>query len=115
MRKKAIERQKEAKRRKNFLPTLLITLSFWGAVIFIIYFVDPSNTLTIPLFIVATFLAFLFTFAIAFANTRRGLFTSLVITTFIVLRYFGVGNLLNFVLLAGIAITAEVFFTKVRG
>jgi hypothetical protein len=46
------------------------------------------------------------------ANTRRGLISSGSLTLFLILRYFGIGNLINFLLIFGLAIATEVYFSK---
>lgn len=111
MRKK-IQRQKKARARKNFLPTLILTLFFWSIFIVIVMFIDPYANWSLPIFFVSLFVASLFTFSLLFANSRRGLITSLSIILFLLLRYFGIGNILNLILLIGLAITIEVFFKK---
>jgi len=115
MQTKKARRQKEAKKRKNFLPTLLLTLLLWSTLGFLTYFVDPENLGVIPLFFLITLLALTFTFSIILANSRRGLLTSIGLTLFLILRYFGVGNILNLALITGIALTIEMYFTKTRG
>lgn len=105
-------RKKEIKLRKNFLPTFLITLTLWGTIAGIIYFVEPDTLGIVPLFFVLTFLAFLFTFSLAFAHSRRGVLAAIALSAFLLLRYLGVGNVLNFILIAGLAITIELYFSK---
>jgi len=95
--------------RKNFLPTLIIVILLWSSIAFLIYFIDPFNTGVIPLFFLLFFLSSLFTLSLAFANTRRGLLTSLGLTFFLILRYLGIGNLLNFLLIFGLLITTELY------
>ena len=103
-------RKKEIKNRKNFLPTLLVTIFLWLTLGFLIYFVSPDFVLAIPLFFVLVFACLFFTFSIIFAASRTGFIVSLAVTLFIILRYFGVGNILNALLLAGLAIAIEIYF-----
>lgn len=105
-------RVEELRRRKNFLPTLIITITLWIILAGIVYFVDPQQMFAIPLFFLFAFLAILFTASLLFANRRRGLLTSLVIILFLILRYFGVGNMLNAILLIGIAVTFEIYASR---
>jgi bacteriorhodopsin len=112
LRRKTIERKKDVKLRKSFLPTFIITVILWLGVFGIIYFIDPHENGAIPLFFVAILFALFFTLSIVLINSRRGFISALAITLFIVLRYFGLGNLLNFLLLAGISIAMELYFSK---
>lgn len=100
MRKEA--RQKEVKLRKNFFPTLLLTILLWLGIAGLVYFVDPVSFGAIPAFFVLVFLALLFTFSILLANSILGTVFSLGITSFVVLRYMGVGNILNLLLILGV-------------
>lgn len=107
-------RQKEVKLRKNFLPTLAITLFLWGLLGGLIYFVEPDSVAAIPLFFLLAFLALLFSFSLLLAHTRRGFIAALATTLFLMLRFWGVGNVLNFLLIAGLAITVELYFSRNR-
>ena len=84
----------------------------WGVTAALVYFIDPQALGVIPLFFVIVFFALLLTLSILIANTTRGLITSTVIIMFLVLRYFGVGNILNLLLLAGIAIAIDLYFAR---
>lgn len=105
-------RKQKAKLRKNFLPTLILTIALWVAVACLVYFVEPGTLGAIPIFFAVIFFVLLFTFSTLFANTRRGLLTALAITIFLILRYLGVGNILNFLLIAGLTITLELYFSN---
>ncbi len=96
-------------KRKNFLPTLLITVLLWVILTGIIYFVDPGTILAIPLFFILLFLTILFTFSLLFGGQRRGLISAISLTFFLFLAYLGVGNILNFLLIAAIAICIELY------
>jgi hypothetical protein len=95
-------RTKEIHKRKNFFPTLVITLLLWIFLAVLVYFVEPDFT----------FVAILFTFSTLLTNSRRGLIFALALTLFLILRYFGVGNIINFLLIMGVAITTEIYFQK---
>ncbi len=110
--RKTIERKKEVKLRKSFLPTFIITVFLWLGVFGIVYFVDPHQSGAIPLFFVAVLFALFFALSIVFINSRRGFIVALALTVFVILRYFGLGNLLNFFLLAGIGIAAEIYLSS---
>lgn len=105
-------RQENRKKRKNFLPTFLLTVLLWLSLFFLVSFVDPNTLGVIPLFFFLIFFAFLFSFATLLANSRRGLSISVFLTLFLILRYFGIGNILNFLLLLGLLITSEIYFLK---
>jgi uncharacterized membrane protein SirB2 len=107
--KKKIERKKQS---KNFLPTLFLTLLFCSGVSFMFFFVDPQNNGAVPIFFVLLFFALLFSLALLFGNTRRSLLISSSLTFFLILRYFGVGNILNFLLIFGVAITIDIYFAR---
>ncbi|OGM18664.1 hypothetical protein A2686_04325 [Candidatus Woesebacteria bacterium RIFCSPHIGHO2_01_FULL_38_10] len=109
---KASARKKEIKLRKNFFPAMLLTILLWLGVVFIIYFVNPSDLGAVQLFFIISFLASLFTFSTLLANTRRGLLIAIGLTIFLVLRYLGVGNILNLLLILGLTITTEIYFSK---
>jgi|WetSurSiteA1Bulk_404760.scaffolds.fasta_scaffold00067_14 hypothetical protein len=106
------QRQENRKKRKNFLPTLLLTILLWISLFFLIYFVEPDTFGVVPLFFFLIFFAFLFSFATLLADSRRGLSISVFLTLFLILRYFGIGNILNLLLLLGLFITSEVYFLK---
>jgi hypothetical protein len=105
-------RQKRIKLRKNFFPTLAVTLLLWAALAGLVYFVEPDAPLALIAFFILVFLALLFTFSTVFANSRRGLIATLALVVFLLLRYLGVGNILNFLLIAGVAVTIELYFWK---
>lgn len=79
----------------------------------IVYFISPDTSGVIPFFFVILLLALFFSLSIIFANKRRGIISSLVIEIFLLLRYFDIGNLINLLLLAGVAVAFEFYFTKV--
>lgn len=104
-------RKQQILKRKNFFPTLLVILLLWLLLAGLVYFIDPGILGAVFLFFVLLFLAFLFTFSLIFANSRRGLVASLSMFLFAILAYLGVGNILNFILIVAIAITVELYFT----
>jgi len=103
-------RQKEIKKRKNFFPLLGVTLSLWTVMGLTIYFVDPDTFGAVPFFILLVFVTLFFTFTTIFAHARRGLIAAFTITIFIALRYFGIGNILNLILLLAVALACEAYF-----
>jgi hypothetical protein len=106
------KRQKRIRLRKNFLPTLLVIVLLWSSIFFIVYFVDPKTHGALIILFVISFLALLLTFATIFANTRRGLLAAITLTIFLLFAYLGIGNIINLLLLIGIAITTEYYLMK---
>jgi len=104
--------KEKRKRRKNFFPTLILIFFSWALVGLIIYFIEPDTFAIVPLFFAVVFFALLFTLATLFSNTKRGLIYCLFLTTFLILRYFGIGNLLNLLLLTGITISIDFYFSR---
>ena len=106
------KRLKEVKLRKNFFPALVIIIFLWGIISGLVYFVDPETFGAILLFFILSFFAMLLTLSLVFANSRRGFIASVGLIIFLVLRYLGIGNILNFLLITGISITIELYFSR---
>lgn len=105
------KRKQQVLKRKNFFPTLLITLFLWIATGSLVYFIDPGTFAAVPIFFIAVFFSLLFTFSLIFANSRRGIVTTIATTLFLVLLYLGVGNILNLILIVAIAGSIELYFS----
>lgn len=99
------------KKRKNFLPSLLLTILFWLLWGGLVYFKSPDNNFLLFCFFLLLFLAVFFTTALILANSRRGLFLALFVVLTLLFRLWQIGNLLNIVLLASIFIILE-FYLK---
>lgn len=89
-----------------------MTIVLWGIWGGLIYFISPDTFGALPLFLVFSFLAFLFTFSLLFADSGRGFIVSLGLTVFLILRYLGIGNIINLLLITGLIVTAELYFDK---
>jgi hypothetical protein len=82
----------------------------------ILVYVEPDliKDILIPNFYLPFWLLFFpatfFTAAIIWGNARRGLLTALGLTGFLLLRLFGLGHVLNLLLLLGILIAVERYF-----
>lgn len=106
------------RRRKNFFPTLILIFFLWTTLGLMINFIEPEliKDILIPNFyfpfFVNLFLALFFTLAIIFANSRRGFLISLGIVLFLILRLYGLGNLLNAILIGASVFTLEYYFTR---
>jgi hypothetical protein len=107
-------RRLQALKRKNYLPTLALTFLLYLAIFGLIYSFDPGSGWPIFVFFVLVFLASLFTFATLLSNTKRGLIIAISLTFFLFLRFFGVGNILNAILVFGIGLSFEIYFSKRR-
>jgi len=105
-------RQQNLQKRKNFLPTLIVTFILWLATLGTISLVDPQTTFAIPLFFILCFFTLWFTGSIILANSRSGLVIASATVFFLLLRYFGIGNIINLFIIAGLAITTEVYLSK---
>ncbi|OGY07252.1 MAG: hypothetical protein A3D24_02640 [Candidatus Blackburnbacteria bacterium RIFCSPHIGHO2_02_FULL_39_13] len=100
------------KSRKNFLPTAILTLFLWGAWITIFFFVPPETFLMPIFFLLLTFLCFLFTSSLIFANSRRGLLVATGVILYMILKYFGLINVLNIILIVAILGIVEYYFSN---
>jgi hypothetical protein len=105
-------RKQQVLKRRNFLPTLIVTILLWIIFVGLIYFIDPGSFAAIPIFFILLFITLLFTFSLIFASTRRGLISSLSLLLFSVLAYLGVGNILNLLLIVAIATCIEIYLAK---
>ncbi len=102
-------RKQQILKRGNFLPSLVVTILLSLALTSIVYFTDPKLPFFIFLFFFTLFTFFTFLFSLIFASSRRGLLTSACLTTFAMFRLFGIGTLLNAVLIAGLGIIVEIY------
>ena len=99
-------------KRKSFFPTLIITLIFWIICALIFFYADPEYGGAVTLFIVVIFLSLFFTASILLVNKRRGFLISLGISLMLLFRMWGVGNIVNMLLLAGMLIAFEIYSGK---
>lgn len=91
-------------RRKNFLPLLMLSFLLIVTLVAIVYFADPSSSLFVLLFFVNIFLLLFLIASLVLVNSRIGFIVSTCLTVYVVLRYFGIGNILNAALLIGLGI-----------
>jgi len=97
--------------RKNSLPSIFLTLALWASLAFQIFFVQPQTSLY-PSFFINFFLVLFLTITLIFKSRRRGLVWAACVTIFLLLRLFGLGGWINFILIAGIVFALESYFTK---
>lgn len=105
-------RKQQILKRKNFLPSLIFTIILWIGLGLVTYFVDPQTFGAIYLFFLLVFFSLLFTFSLILGSTRRGLILSVSLTVFLIFGYFGIGNILNLVLVLALGLTAELYFSN---
>lgn len=110
--KPLIRRKSFRQRRKNFFPTLLLSILFWLGWGFILFKVPPDNLLSIFGFFSFFFMALFLTSALFLANSRRGLMTAIFFVLVLIFRYYQIGNLLNLIILLAIFVALELFFSK---
>ena len=106
------------KRRKNFLPSIILALLLWGILTGLVIWVDPVLVKDILLpgvylpFFIIFFPASIITLALLFGNSARGMLAALGLNIFLFLRIFGFGNWLNLVLIAGIVLAIDRFVKR---
>lgn len=96
-------------KRKNFLPSLVITIVLFMFLVSTVFFLDPGESFSVVLFFILTFLFLIFLMSLVLGDKRRGLIYSSLVTVFILLRYYGVGNILNLLLIVGLGIVSETY------
>ena len=97
-------------RRKNFLPTLVLTIIFWGALGWLFYSFPPTNNLLFLAFYFLVFGTVFLTTALASANSKVGFFCAAFVVSVLLFRYHQIGNLLNLALLGGIFLALGFYF-----
>ena len=86
-------------RKKNFLPTLILSLVFWGSWIYLIGWLPPKNYFFIFNFYLLLFLAVFLSVSLILANSKMGGLTAFWLILILIFRYFKIGNSLNIGLL----------------
>ncbi|MCX6724782.1 MAG: hypothetical protein NTV20_01615 [Candidatus Shapirobacteria bacterium] len=100
------------KRRRNFLPALILTLAFWGILGWLVFSFPPANNLLIIVFYLLLFLATFLTSSLVFANSKLGAIMAAWAILFLVFRYFKIGNILNLSLLTAIFFLLGIYLFK---
>jgi hypothetical protein len=114
MRRKSISTHDITLRRKNFLPSLFVTVFFWVLLGVLVLYTNPEMAVNLFSFFLVLFFAFLFTFSLIFVNSRRGFLMALAITFYMLLRFLGLGGLINLLLLFGIVAAIEFYIKEGR-
>lgn len=102
-------RNKILTKRRNFLPSLIITIILWISVIAIVFTTDPKYSLNLFFFFILLGLSLLFTFAIIFSNKRLGIIFSLCITTFLILTHLNAGNVYTLIGVVVLGLGIEIY------
>lgn len=104
------------RRRQNYLPTLVLITVLWALLALMLIRVEPELVRDILIpgiylpFFALFFPAVLFSAAIIWGSSRRGLLTAAGATVFLLLRLFDLGNSLNLILILGILIAVDRYF-----
>ena len=116
------------RRRKKSFWLLVFSLLSLASLIYIIFFLSPSSQLHLPLEALAKwgitnyqlpilplFFALLFIFlfslfAYFLSNTRRGLFSALFVTTYLLLRFFHLTHIFFLIILISLFVTFDLLF-----
>ena len=104
------------KRRKNYLPTLILIAVLWSLLALLVYFVEPEliKDILVPGLYLPFFLLFfpasLFTLSIIWGNGRRGLLSAVGLSVFLILRIYQLGNSLNLLLIFAILVAVDHYF-----
>ena len=108
MKTRRIRLQEEQKTKLKW-PTLVLTIILWVFNVLIIYFIEPETLGAIPLFFVLVFISSFLTFSVIFKNKIQGAIIAGSIILFLLLRFFGIGNILNLLLIVGIVAAIEIY------
>ncbi len=99
-------------KRKNYLPSLLITIVFWLILGFIFLKVPPGSLIVIGLFFIFLFLSLFFTLSLLLVSSKKGLLFSVGLIVLIFLKKFGQLTIVNGLLFLGIILTLNYVLKK---
>lgn len=94
------------------MPAFLFTLLIWLIFASFAISFSPETNLTVVIFYVLFFLAAFFTFALSFGNSRRGALAGIAFTATLFLLQIKLFHPLNLILLGGIILSVELYFTR---
>ena len=104
--------------KKSRLAVFTLALVFWIGWGLIVFFLEPATIKNLWLphaylpFFLTLFGALFFSLAVIFMNSRHSLIISSGAILFLILRLFGLGNLLNAILISGSLLALELYFDK---
>lgn len=105
-------RKKEKALRKSRTPTVIVSAALWGLIISIVLFVDPEANGSVETFFVLLIISLVLTLSLITKNTQRAFLIAGGICFFLFLRYIGIGNIFNFLLVVGVAVACEIRLSK---
>lgn len=100
------------RRKKRFIPTLLLTVLSWGGFGYVLFNVSPMGFVSKILFFALLFFALFLSIALLLNNTRRGFLIALGILVLALLRFFELFHPLYIVLVVALLLTVELYFLK---
>lgn len=108
------------KKNNNFHPSILFALLFWLVFFYLIIFVDPLVVRDFPFqnmyfpFFFCLFMGAFLSLQLILSHARRGFITAFGLVLFLYLRLFGLGHVLNLILLSSFIITLELAISSHR-
>lgn len=99
------------RRRKSFLPTLLVALLFWLIWGYVFFFVPPGRGVYFAFF-PTLFLAVFLSAALLLANSIRGFLLASAVCGLLLLQFFKLGNLLTILLLIALLVVLDLRFAR---
>ncbi len=105
-------KKRHLSQRENFLPTLFLAILAWLGWIYLFYFQAPESSYVIGLFYLFLFIALFLTISLLLANSRRGFLSALALISFLLLRQFEQGHIINLLLVFALLISIEIFFWR---
>jgi len=108
------------RKRKNYLPSLILLLISWAALGLMVYFVEPQlvKNIIIPNFylpfFINLFLCLFLSLSFILNNSKRGFLWSLGVVVFLIFRLYKIGNLLNAILIVGCLLSLDYHFTNLK-
>lgn len=100
--------------RKSILLSVSIIILTTSALIYLIIFVSPEKYWAIPTFFVLFLIEFFYVFSILFVKRRRGLLAALILSSLLILKYFGVTKYLFYLIPVFLGIVIELFLSFKR-
>ncbi len=102
------------RRRKNFLPALILAVSSWGILSWLILKFPPENNFLILSFYLLIFIAVFLTSALILANSQMGLTIGIFLILFLLFRYLKIDDPFNLILLITIFLLLLAYFYKAK-
>jgi len=101
------------KSKKRLFLGVGLDLFLWAGVTYLLIFMSPGNLYLIGGFLAGLFGALLVGMLLIFRNWRRAITLATYVVVILILRYNGVGNVLNIALLTGAVVFGEIYFLKI--